>query len=512
MEASMTKVVDFAKVADQARGERIEQALDVLYEVLVPYDGHFLDREEAIAELLCVLGRGLTRRSLEDADAQLPNLLEHNGVSYQRGRQRKDYRIGTPFGTVLVDVRRYKPLNPIRPDALDDDTVRPHNTLISLNFSIGLFQGMTPRLTELVAAFEVNTVSREAFELMTLAGLSPPSRANLEKKAHAVGLAFAERTEHELAESRRATPLPAEVHSVTVGVDRVSVAYKEATAKRKPVKRKEAYVRAVPPRYEVKWHMDYVANVSFRDAKGKLLHSYQYSQAYYDDVDTIVGWAMDDVVWALAIHPSLKVAFCLDGARDLWGALWKAKDARSPLADVEVHAVVDWYHLMSYLDGLKRSLKWKSAYVTTLKDALRSEPFGIEAIYDAAMHALDKPKLSTSAQKSIHAFCSYVEGRMADQCGVPHLFNYVHQAENGLPIGSGSVEATAKSLVTLRFKRAGCRWTAEGSCALHALVSLRKSHQRWKPAFRRFISSLIYSNYHDVPTNLTQLHPANVTI
>ena len=60
--------------------------------------------------------------------------------------------------------------------------------------------------------------------------------------------------------------------------------------------------------------------------------------------------------------------------------------------------------------------------------------------------------------------------------------HYADYLRRGLPIASGVIEATCKTLVTQRMKRSGMAWTPSGGQAILTLRSLIQS-DRWQPAW-----------------------------
>ncbi len=71
---------------------------------------------------------------------------------------------------------------------------------------------------------------------------------------------------------------------------------------------------------------------------------------------------------------------------------------------------------------------------------------------------------------------------------------YAKAKENNLPIGSGIVEATCKSLVSQRLKRSGMSWQINGGQSILTLRSLVKSHRfdaAWPSIINRYKSEVI---------------------
>ncbi len=62
--------------------------------------------------------------------------------------------------------------------------------------------------------------------------------------------------------------------------------------------------------------------------------------------------------------------------------------------------------------------------------------------------------------------------------------SYAELDAQGLPIGTGVMEGTCKSLVTDRLKRAGMRWSPAGGQAILTLRGLVQS-DRFEGAWRR---------------------------
>jgi hypothetical protein len=175
------------------------------------------------------------------------------------------------------------------------------------------------------------------------------------------------------------------------------------------------------------------------------------------DMETL-GWRLRTLsyVWNAAGYPEL--VFLADGAP----CNWNLASTHFPGAVL----ILDFYHASEHVWELSRALyrqddpeekalgeRWASEHVGSLK---KEGP-------QPLLRALKRQRGKTPAQREALRKARHYFTANADR------MNYPEHLRAGRMIGSGPVEAACKSVVGVRLKQAGMRWSSSGADAVLAI-------------------------------------------
>jgi hypothetical protein len=401
----------------------------------VPYG----DVERRFADATAAIERAAHGVALAALDMDCER-VRIGGDLYRRvGRHPQTYK--TPAGPVevmrsifrQVGVRNAKTVDPLvlRTGALDD--------------------GWLPHTARAMSLLMAQGTSREAEATGRELGRLPYSRCSFERVAHTVGETYVALQDDIQADLRDELEVPASARSVSLSLDRVSVPMEEPRAR--PVGRPR---RRAPKRpCERVFRMAWCASLTLHDADGEALASLRYGCMPAGDVEGLCANLVADLRALLAARPRLKVILLADGAPELWTLLEKA------LASQEVkqgaHRLIDAWHLLEKLGAAARVLhgdaddagaRVRAWYLRLLNSSSAARRILAELRASGREHVL------VGESRPVHDAITYLENNH-------ERMDYAAARRRGLPIGSGAVEATCKSLMGQRLKRPGARWHEE---------------------------------------------------
>ena len=332
-------------------------------------------------------------------------------------------------------------------------------------------RGWLPRTARVMAHEVQQGTSRDAAATAEEYGRLPYSRSSFEQVAHLVGaLAVAEHQDIEdvLID---AVEVPPEARSVSVSLDRVSVPMEE------PRPRPVGRPRTGAPKRPVARHfrMAYCGTVTLHDEQGEALHTIRYGCMPEGDVFGMRDRLVLDTATLLSKEPVELTLLC-DGAPEMWGLLdaWFTPDNFGD----PIHCLVDLRHVLEKLGAAARVLdgpaqaparlnRWRLALLTRRMAAA-------DILEELVASGLDE---GPGDDHPVHAAITYLQSNSE----AATRMNYARARRLGLPLGSGNVEATCKSLFELRLKRCGARWKNASGQHIVQLRALALS-DRWGPA------------------------------
>ena len=315
----------------------------------------------------------------------------------------------------------------------------------------------TPRAARLAAVSVSDMTPNRAEKLFAEMGLMAPSRSSLDRLPKLLhGIWEADREANE-ALLRATDAIPPEATTLAVSLDGVMVSMrsgKKAAVKAKT--RAEGRADKGPAgQSEVG-----CGTISFYDKHGERLSTRRFARMPEPNKRTLKDQLTAELNHIRAQRPKLTVVAVADGAYNNWSYLESTKPD---------HQVLDFFHAAEHLKrALEVCVGASSVAVQrkykTLRTTLLEASHGAAKVTRALARLRKKRFAGDGGYRTSLAYFRKHAKRM----------HYALLRKKKLPIGSGVIEGTCKSLATDRLKRAGMRWAERGG---QAILNLRAWNQ-----------------------------------
>lgn len=342
-------------------------------------------------------------------------------------------------------------------------------SICPLEKRIGIIGGFwTPRAGEEACQLVADvTPGRAETLLRELTGMRP-SKTSLDRVAKTVSTEWESHREEFEKELRASTVIPEEAATVAVSLDGVMAPMRPESkagdlATDRPLKERRKRSGGPEGYREVG-----CATMTFYDSGGERLSTVRWGRMSEAKKATLCAEIGNELESVLQSRPDLRVAKLSDGAESHWDFL----SGLEPEGD----EILDFYHAASHLktalDAAYGEGSTKSAAVFENKKViLKNDPDGVDQVVRSLSHLQTRRKGRRVVRRVVRYFRKNRD-RM----------RYCRYQSRGLPIGTGVMEATCKTLVTARMKHAGMRWTIPGGQAILTLRGLIQS-DRWVRAW-----------------------------
>lgn len=418
--------------------------------------------EEAMREGEARVTRGLLQSYDERA-----KVITVDGRKYRRvGRHEGTYY--AKAGPVIVMRTLYR-----------DAAVRNDKTVDAISLKLGCIEdGWLPEAADAMGFLLQSMPGTDAERVAEKLGRLPYSSSSFKRVGGAVGNLYElHRSDIEdvlIAEC----VIPNKVQSLTVSLDRVAVPMEEEVRRKPGRPKKGAPKKSITRAFRMAW----VGTVTMNDAEGEAVYTIRYGQMPTSHPEQLLESMAGDVRALLAKRPSLKVVALCDGGAEVVEFLDRRFTEK--LLGVPVTRLVDFWHVIEKL-GKAASIIYGdggSARLAQWKLRLLNSRHARGQILEELRQSGCEWTTAGEGKTPVHEAITYLTNQ-ASRMG------YVDAREAGLPIGSGNVEATCKSLVQLRMRRAGARWKQQSGQAVLSLRALALS-DRWDRAIQLTLQPL----------------------
>ena len=426
----------------------------------------FAVAEQEAMELIGRLEGACVGSMLAALDPTAPR-VEVDGRTYKRLEQRAESTYYTMRSEVVINRHLYRA-----------EDVRNGPTVVPMDLRAGIVDGRyTPAAAVGFARLAQEMPSRSAEATCESLGVLPYSRSSHFRVGDEVGSRWDDIRDEVEGQLIAEMEIPDEAAAISAAVDRVSMPMAEP---REPTL--EDIEAGVKNPIVVALRMAYAAVWTVYDRDGVPLAAVRYAHVPTHGAEEMERSLARDLKAILARRPDLLLVTLADGAPEMQSIL-----DRAVVGHVVTASFVDFWHCIEHLG---KAIEAAGHYV--VKDKLGDWKLDLlerdEAIEDIRAElqawAMEFMLLPIEAMpEGLYDALTYVINNH-------DRLRYATAHAAGLPIGSGTVEATCKTIVEVRMKRAGCRWYEPGGQAVLGLRALATSEpNRWRAAMAHVLAS-----------------------
>jgi len=404
--------------------------------------------EFALHEVILDLEREVLQAELARLDIDAP-VVFIAGVEFRRV-----LRSGTAYLTRAGEARVERSLYRARGE---------ERTVCPLELRAGVVESYwTPAAAMLSAWSVAHLTPQETQEFFERVGGMKPSRSSLDRLPKALSCRWEEQRPHFEDAIIAAEVVPELAVAVAVSLDGVLLPMKDG---KRQQKRAASRSRGKEVRGPAGYREASSGTLTFYDADGERIGLTRYLGRMPEKNKRTLKESLDaELLAILTQRPDLVVVAVADGAKDNWTWLVNVLPAGAVQVLDFFHAAE---HLKRALDNAHGQDSPKArAEFERLRLLLRDHDLGVNKVIDALAYQHRKHPRRRILARELRYFRNN-KARM----------DYAAAKARRLPIGSGVVEAANKTLVSVRMKRAGSRWSIEGGQAILTLRALAKSHR-----------------------------------
>lgn len=416
--------------------------------------GAFAEFEKGLHTKVMEFERELLAEEMASADVDTEAVVV-DGVTYRRVVRCEDV-----YFTAAGPVRLMRTL-------FKDRTDEAGRAISPMDLRLGIVEGRwTPVAAQQATWVVAHMTPARAEELFERVGNMTPSKSSLDRLPKALSGRWEEDRVHFEAALRGGDVIPAATKTVAVSLDGVHTPMKSGGAKEK---RKQTAEEGRLTRGPAGYREVGCGTLSFCDAEGEMLSAVRTARMPEPKKATLKRTLLADLTSALSARPDLTLVKLADGAEDNWTFL----SQQLP----EGIEILDFFHAAEHLNGALGSVYGEGSVEARrrfedMRFVLREVPDGVEKVIRSLDYLHKKHPQNTTVKKEL----AYVRNNR-------QRMRYHQFITQGLPIGSGVVEAACKTLVTQRLKQSGMRWEEKGGQAILTVRGWTQSGDRFDRAW-----------------------------